>query len=692
MLALFGVAAAWVVAAVIPWVMPELWPEVVGIVLSVLPAVALVLLVVALLPGAERSLALAEVETRLADARAQVAALQDQLTGIDATLAHSAESTAGLAAAAGGRMPGLAEAATALEAAAARVSGAGATTQGIVDGFGRALPALEATIATVDATLRHVSSDAAVQLRAVEQMLGQVQARNAAAAADADAAIGEMTALLTRIEEVSARNTQTLSKRAYALDAAVDGVLERTTAAVDGIRERVTEQLVVMQGAVEGNGKQLALYGDDSARLFNQRIELLLRTSESLREQFRGHEDESAQLQAVMAGHVADVEARLAALGAEGGAVFDTLTVRLGGIEDGVLGLAGPLADAQASVAGLETASGQLGTLVGGLQSDLGARLATTQAAMAALEDEAGRLFAAVATLDATVREGSARVGEASAGVAAEREAVTAMAGELAGHFAAAQAVLAAVSADGAAAAEAMAAGLGAEVARIADAGGAAANEVRVRLAQVVDDAVAAIDTTVAERAEAAFGGPVQRQVAAMEAVTARAAAAAQGASERMAARMLALVDTVAAVEARVGEAETNLQVRARDTLAARSVRVIEALQAAAVDVAGLLSVTVSEADWAAYLRGDTGVVARAVAPQLNRETARQMARLWAQDPEFRREAARYCELFEALVQRLLGDRDGETLAATMLTSDIGKIYVAIADAAERLVPQRAGP
>jgi hypothetical protein len=66
------------------------------------------------------------------------------------------------------------------------------------------------------------------------------------------------------------------------------------------------------------------------------------------------------------------------------------------------------------------------------------------------------------------------------------------------------------------------------------------------------------------------------------------------------------------------------------------------------------------------------------------------MASLYQHDPDFRAEAAQYVGLFEDLIQRLLGDRDGEALAATMLSSDVGKIYVAIAEATERLPPSRS--
>ena len=45
----------------------------------------------------------------------------------------------------------------------------------------------------------------------------------------------------------------------------------------------------------------------------------------------------------------------------------------------------------------------------------------------------------------------------------------------------------------------------------------------------------------------------------------------------------------------------------------------------------------------------------------------------------------RYIHDFEAMLRRVLADRDGSTLGVTLLSSDMGKLYVALAQAIERL-------
>jgi hypothetical protein len=41
------------------------------------------------------------------------------------------------------------------------------------------------------------------------------------------------------------------------------------------------------------------------------------------------------------------------------------------------------------------------------------------------------------------------------------------------------------------------------------------------------------------------------------------------------------------------------------------------------------------------------------------------------------------------MIRQLLGNQDGEALAATLLSSDIGKIYAAMANASGRNLAQR---
>ena len=46
---------------------------------------------------------------------------------------------------------------------------------------------------------------------------------------------------------------------------------------------------------------------------------------------------------------------------------------------------------------------------------------------------------------------------------------------------------------------------------------------------------------------------------------------------------------------------------------------------------------------------------------------------------------SRYIHDFEAMLRQVLSTRDGNALGVTLLSSDMGKLYVALAQAIERL-------
>jgi hypothetical protein len=53
-------------------------------------------------------------------------------------------------------------------------------------------------------------------------------------------------------------------------------------------------------------------------------------------------------------------------------------------------------------------------------------------------------------------------------------------------------------------------------------------------------------------------------------------------------------------------------------------------------------------------------------------------------DGEFQQAVNRYIHDFEAMLRRVLAERNGGMIAVTLMSSDMGKLYAALADALER--------
>jgi hypothetical protein len=148
----------------------------------------------------------------------------------------------------------------------------------------------------------------------------------------------------------------------------------------------------------------------------------------------------------------------------------------------------------------------------------------------------------------------------------------------------------------------------------------------------------------------------------------------------------LAEIDTMTSnLEARAQAAREGFAGLDDDSFARRMVTMTESLNSTAIDVAKILSHEVSDTAWAAYLKGDRGVFTRRAVRLLDSGEAKAIATHYGEDPEFCEHVNRYIHDFESMMRVLLSTRDGNAIGVTLLSSDVGKLYVALAQAIERL-------
>ena len=112
---------------------------------------------------------------------------------------------------------------------------------------------------------------------------------------------------------------------------------------------------------------------------------------------------------------------------------------------------------------------------------------------------------------------------------------------------------------------------------------------------------------------------------------------------------------------------------------------ITESLNSNAIDIARALSIEVTDTAWASYLRGDRGIFTRRAVRLLEPAEARDVAELYDANGDFREHVNRYIHDFESMLRQLLSTRDGNALGVTLLSSDMGKLYVALAQGIERL-------
>ena len=220
---------------------------------------------------------------------------------------------------------------------------------------------------------------------------------------------------------------------------------------------------------------------------------------------------------------------------------------------------------------------------------------------------------------------------------------------------------------------------------RVKDTADQATERAREALSRAIPEAVHGLGEASEQAIRQAVERHAAQQIEQLSLITERAVEAAHQASERLNRQMHSIEQASAAIEKRIEEAEQAGTQREQNSVGRRSAQIIESLNSTAIDVTKVLTSDVSDNDWAAYLKGDRGVFTRQAVRLLNMGQAREIGLQYDSSAEFREHVNRYIHDFEALIRMVLAGRDGNAMAVTMLSSDMGKLYVALAQAIDRL-------
>ncbi|GAA0279608.1 hypothetical protein GCM10009127_20920 [Alteraurantiacibacter aestuarii] len=138
-------------------------------------------------------------------------------------------------------------------------------------------------------------------------------------------------------------------------------------------------------------------------------------------------------------------------------------------------------------------------------------------------------------------------------------------------------------------------------------------------------------------------------------------------------------------LEQRVSQARERAAEQVDSDFTRRMALITDSLNSCSIDISKAFDNEVTDTSWASYLRGDRGIFTRRAVRLLDNHDARAVSDIYQDDAEFREAVNRYIHDFEAMLRNVLSTRDGNALAVTLLSSDMGKLYVALAQAIERL-------
>lgn len=167
------------------------------------------------------------------------------------------------------------------------------------------------------------------------------------------------------------------------------------------------------------------------------------------------------------------------------------------------------------------------------------------------------------------------------------------------------------------------------------------------------------------------------------------AAAEAGSESERMAAQLAEqsdrLVHRATGFLNKSEEIERRILASSRDEFVRTSSLLIESLQSASVDIDKILETEVPDDVWQRYLAGDRSIFSRRTVRLADRKTRGRIRDIFEHDREFRDTVLKFFRDFEALMDQVQSRDKHSALSVTLISSEMGKLYVLLAQALKKL-------
>jgi hypothetical protein len=506
----------------------------------------------------------------------------------------------------------------------------------------------------------------------------------------------KLAAHLSQMEGVSEVAGARLEQAAGQMTDAVDQALERAAEALQTARQGMEAQGAAMLAMVEQNQAAMAKTGAESTDAIANRIAQIALQVDQVAQTFAAQDSASERLMARLNADLSAMETRFAAFDASGIDRTERLSAAIGALrnhaEDLTTALQGGGDTANALVDHVESLMTALNAAANEIDQ-------TLPAAYTRLEDKARETMAAVSAatpivtqLSSAAVDALSQLGQADGMLQQQRRALEAMATMSAGQMAASKqtaddlaASIASATADAQRLAEQAGPHLVESLVRVRETAAQATAHVRAAFAEIIPQSAQSLGQLSRDALAGALTDQVEAQMTAITETTEIAVAAAQKATDRLMRQMLTIADTSAALEARITEAKEEVEQSDQQNFARRVALLVESLNSTAIDVTKILSNEVTDTAWAAYLRGDRGIFTRRAVKLLDSGEVREIARHYDAEPEFREQVNRYIHDFEAMLRNVLATRDGTPLSVTLLSSDTGKLYVALAQAIERL-------
>lgn len=557
------------------------------------------------------------------------------------------------------------------------------------------LPRAEQSARAVAEQLRSVGAESADKAAAFGREVTELTARTQSADQMIAEATDRLAARLAEIGSAGATAATRVGEAEAAYSGTLDALLERTSATLDQIRSGIDIQAAAVAALVTQASAGIGKAGADAAESLAANIDHASGSLEGLSTRVAEQDRASQRMIAEIDRGLALIDQRFTELASNGDerathflesltrarAELDTLAAQASTQDSAI----GSLAERTA------TLSESIGQLATDIREGVGVAIGEAQGSAAGLAEAAALAKPEIAWLrDATV-EASEKLSATGAEIAQQHERFAALLSNVDGGVEDAQSKLAQLAST-LAQVEREAVNLSTEtgptlvasLVQVKEAAAHAAERAREAIEAAIPDAAGKLSDEAAQALQRVIRESIEDRLRDVETVAARAVDSARSASDRLTQQMITLGQTASALEAHIEQ--TNKEQREKDSeaFAKRVALLIDSMHSAAIDVGKILSDEFDDKAWGAYLKGNRGVFTSRAVRLLGGSETRAIRAHYESDPEFQRSVNRYVADFESMLRRVLAERDGATIAVTLMTSDMGKLYAALAQAVEK--------
>ena len=557
------------------------------------------------------------------------------------------------------------------------------------------LPQAEESTRRMAETLREAGRSAIEQASGFETQVSSL----AAQAQNADAMVRDasqrLSASLADIETAGSAASARLTEARNETSATVDALLTRAAEALTEIRTGIDAQASAISALVAQSQASIGRAGMDASELLGERLTHAGNALDGLTSRIAEQERASQRLVADLDGGLAALDERFLDLARSGDERASRVQTALNRLRAELEAMSSATSVHDNSLDGLadrserlregldrlgQLLSGEMIATLGEAEAGTARMLASAEAARPHVEQmrdasieaqsriESGasivehqqeRLATLMTSVDLGVRQAEERLAELGAAIAAASDEANRLSGET-----------------GPALVEALV--------RVKETAAHAADRAREAISKVIPECAGELSEKTRTALEKAVRDSVETKLQELDQVASRAVETAREASGRLTAQMLSIGQSAAALEAHI---ERNREAQAKDSgeeFARRVSLLMDSMHSSSIDVQKILSDEVDEKAWNHYLKGNRGVFTRRAVRLLDGSESRNIAGQYETDLEFQNAVNHYVHDFEAMLRRVLAERDGGMIAVTLMSSDMGKLYAALAQAVDK--------